>query len=484
MNRPLRVLYFDCDPDFGDAVAEYLQRQEERLSVETVATSHNALEKIDDGAFDCVVSAHDVPQHDGIAFLESVREAHPTLPFVLFTENGSEAVASKAISAGVTDYVQKDGTDAYAALAGRIVGAVDRNRSHPRLRATGRELSQIAATTDDVLFLFDANWSELLFVNAAYEDIWGGSIADLERDPTSFVELIHPDDREDVIHSMERLSAGEPDTLEYRIVRPSGERRWVHADGKPILDEEGEVVRIAGFVRDITERKQYERELERQNERLDEFASVVSHELRNPLNVAWGQLEIARKEHESDHLEEVARAHDRMKRLIEDLLEFAQTGEHVTDVESVSLEDMVTECWDTVETTNARLDVRTDGSIRADVSRLTQLFENLFRNAVEHGSTAESSDTSGQDGEHVAVTVGDLDDAAGFYVEDDGPGIPSERRDRVFETGYTTTTDGTGFGLSIVSEIVKAHGWEIRITDGTDGGARFEIFGVGTGAQE
>jgi PAS domain S-box-containing protein len=483
MNDQSRVLYFNCDPDLGDAVAESLQRKEERLSVDTVVDPDEALEKIDGGEFDCVVSAHDVPRQDGIAFLESVREPHPDLPFILFTENGSEAVASEAISAGVTDYVRKNGGDAaYADLADRIVGVVDRHRSHHTPRNTGRELSQIVAATDDVLFLFDADWSELLFVNSAYEDVYGGSIVDLERDPRSFLELIHPEDRENVIQSMERLSAGDPDTLEYRIVRPDGERRWVHADGKPILDDEDEVVRIGGFVRDITERKQYERELERQNERLDEFAGAVSHELRNPLNVAWGQLDIARKKHESDHLEEVARAHDRMKRLIEDIVKLARTGEQVTDVQPVSLEDMAIECWDIVETTNARLHVRTDQTIRADASRLTQLFENLFRNAVEHGSTTESSDTSGGDSEQVTVTVGDLDDAAGFYVEDDGPGVPSERRDRVFEAGYTTTTDRTGFGLSIVSEIVEAHGWEIRITDGTDGDARFEILGVGTGA--
>lgn len=94
----------------------------------------------------------------------------------------------------------------------------------------------------------------------------------------------------------------------------------------------------------------------------------------------------------------------------------------------------------------------------------TQLLENLFRNAVEHG------------GPDVTVEVGALED--GFFVEDDGPGIPSDARDEVFDVGYSSADDGSGFGLSIVRRIATAHGWDISVTEGTDGGARFEITDV------
>jgi signal transduction histidine kinase len=87
-----------------------------------------------------------------------------------------------------------------------------------------------------------------------------------------------------------------------------------------------------------------------------------------------------------------------------------------------------------------------------------------MRNAIEHTEQT------------VTVTIGEFED--GFYIEDDGDGIPEDERDDVFAPGYTTTDDGTGFGLSIVSDIVEAHGWEIRLTDSADGGARFEITGV------
>lgn len=209
-----------------------------------------------------------------------------------------------------------------------------------------------------------------------------------------------------------------------------------------------------------------EQELHAQNQRLDEFVSIVSHDLRNPLNVAQGRLDLAREEYTSEHLDHVARAQKRMEVLIEDLLEFARQTESVTDFESVSLRDVVETCWQNVDTADAVLVSETDAVISADHSRLQQLLENLLRNAVEHG------------GVDVTVTVGKLTDPAGFYVADDGPGIPEDTREQVFESGYSTRPNGTGFGLSIVSQIVDAHEWDIRVTESSEGGARFEITSV------
>ena len=215
---------------------------------------------------------------------------------------------------------------------------------------------------------------------------------------------------------------------------------------------------------DITEQKKRERELERKNDRLDAFASVVSHDLRNPLNVAEGRLALAREACDSDHLDTVGDAHDRMESLIDDLLTLSRQGKPVGETEPVDLGTLSEGCWGIVSTTGASLRVETDRQIRADPSRLRQVFENLYRNAVEHAEPG------------VTITVGDLAD--GFYVEDDGPGIPEDERANVFEMGYSTTGHGTGFGLSIVREVVEAHGWEISVTESGDGGARFEITGV------
>ena len=208
-----------------------------------------------------------------------------------------------------------------------------------------------------------------------------------------------------------------------------------------------------------------EAELQRQNDRLDRFASIVSHDLRNPLSVASGRLRLAREEHDSGtHLAEIERAHDRMEQLIDDLLQLAREGERAIEPESIALDEVVEAAWQSVETDGATIAVETARSMRADRSRLRQLLENLLRNATEHG------------GDDVAVTVGALED--GFYVEDDGPGIPEATREEVFDAGYSTSENGTGLGLSIVERTADAHGWELRATEGSRGGARFEITDV------
>ena len=215
-------------------------------------------------------------------------------------------------------------------------------------------------------------------------------------------------------------------------------------------------------------------ELERQNERLEEFASIISHDLRNPMNVAQGRLELARAacanvgDDAAEQFEAVEKAHDRMAELINDVLALAKRGAGDVDPESVSLRTVAEETWTTVETGDATLSVESDGTIDADPNRLQQLLENLYRNTVEH-SSVDSQTGSGE----FRVRVGIAD--TGFYVADDGPGIPADKRDSVFETGYTTRSDGTGFGLSIVKGIADAHGWSVTIVESDSGGARFEF---------
>jgi signal transduction histidine kinase len=153
-----------------------------------------------------------------------------------------------------------------------------------------------------------------------------------------------------------------------------------------------------------------------------------------------------------------------MRKLVENTLMLARQGKTIEETEPVALDACVEESWATVETANATLDIETAKTIAADENRLRQLFGNLIRNAVEHG------------GDDVTITVGDFD--SGFYVADDGPGVPAAEREQVFEAGHTSTESGTGFGLSIVREIVDAHGWDIDITESKTGGACFEILGV------
>ncbi|MFC3477490.1 PAS domain-containing sensor histidine kinase [Halobacterium litoreum] len=211
------------------------------------------------------------------------------------------------------------------------------------------------------------------------------------------------------------------------------------------------------------ERAEREAERERQNERLERFASIVSHDIRDPLQSARATAAVAKAGDESalDDLDDIF---DRMEELVEDVLTLAKQGQTVGETEPVALESVADDAWCTTEVEGATLVVDDDlPTLQADGERLRSLLENLFRNAVTHG------------GDAVTVRIGALGDDAGFYVEDDGPGFGDADTDQLFEYGYTTDTDGTGFGLSIVRDIVTAHGWTVDATESDDGGARFEI---------
>ena len=218
-------------------------------------------------------------------------------------------------------------------------------------------------------------------------------------------------------------------------------------------------------IRHGLERHRQAKRLRRQNDRLERFAHVVSHDLRNPLGVAQGRVEMI---DDDEHAPIVADNLDRMEAIIDDVLTLAREGKAVEETEPVDLAVLATGCWENVQTATAELSVVDSPVVHADEGRLQQLLENLFRNSVEHA------------GDGVAITVGRLPD--GFYVEDDGPGIPEENRKEIFEAGFSTNREGTGFGLNIVDEAAKAHGWQVAVADGSKGGARFEFIGVQTEA--
>jgi PAS domain S-box-containing protein len=856
-NEPIRVLHVDDDADLAEVAATFVEREDDRFTVDIETSPSSGLDRLRSEPFDCVVSDYEMPTRNGIEFLELVREEYPDLPFILYTGKGNEEVASDAISAGVTDYLQKDsGTSQYAVLANRIRNAVDRYRAQTELadretrlnlffeqsplgvvewdeqfnfarmndaaedilgysqdelvghswekivpesdrgavgdavsdlleneggyqhvnenirkngervvcewhnrvvtdddgavvaifsqfqditerRRQEREnnrrrhrLEQILKTVPgcvvqldrDGQFVFandraeevlglerdelteraynDPDWDirdldgspipdedlpfrqvretadtvygikhtiqwpdgtrKVLLVNGAplFDDdgavdsvvfslsditdqreqgrelaetqrrlelaleatdtgvfewdmqtddvVWSDSLERVmglepgEFDGTfeAFVDRVHPDDMPRVQEQIER--ATETDSMyqtEFRMLDGDGDYQWVEVRGRIIRDQSGErligihhdITRrkergetlnrqrsllkaqqeamIDGLVvvdenqniisyndrflelwgipeelveqgdegpplewamdrlafpeqfrekveylyenpaetardeitladgrvfdrytapvtgedgthygrlwmfRDMTQRKAREEELERQNERLEEFASVVSHDLRNPLRTARGRLELATEECDSDHLASVSNAYDRMESIIDGLLSLAREGQDVGTTETVALTEVIEQTWAVtgadVETAALSLAGGTDstpGHIAADRERLQRLLENLFRNAIEHS-----------DGD-VTVSVGALDD--GFYVEDDGPGIPERERDTVFNVGYSSTDTGTGVGLSIVRRIAEGHGWTVRATAGSTGGARFEITDV------
>ncbi len=749
MGHAIRVLLVDDDPAIADLTATHLERASDRIETVVETRPVAALDRVTDAEVDCVVSDYEMPEMDGLEFLDAVRETAPSLPFVLFTGRGSEEIASEAISAGVTDYLQKEtGSDQYAVLANRVENAVAQYRAEREAEEADEQIRRIFERITDAFFALDDEW-QFTHVNERAADFFGRDADELlgedireafseeiseqfraayrkalevqepvtletesafqpgswleirvypaedglsvyfrdvterrraqmelretkqkiealhdvaaravactseqdiydlaieaaeeilafdlctvdaleddhlvtravskvvstdgyyERTPvdeenniaarvyregeTSLVEDLHEADAvpaeseyrsaltvpldefavfqavsKDVdgfdygdrelaellaAHLSEALARVRTETelrterdrfaalfenvpnavVRYEIdgtdavcrsVNPAFEDvfGWRDEDivGDPVDDyilpddqrDEGEALnervshgrRIEGaevnrttvdgdrdfllhtapagnggeseafaIYVDISEQKERERQLARQNERLEEFASVVSHDLRNPLNVALGRFDLLADECDSDHLAPIGRSLDRMDGLVEDLLTLARQGQVVSDPEPVSLSAAAEGAWETVDTAEASLLLDdADAVVEADEARFRELLENLFRNAVEHGD------------EGTVVEVGLLEDGRGFYVADDGPGIPEDVSEQVFDHGFTTDEEGTGFGLAIVSSIANAHGWNVAAvscdsveeTDGTCTGARFEF---------
>jgi PAS domain S-box-containing protein len=632
----LRVLYVDSDCDDITAVKETLSGSTDEFTVTVCETADDALEALENASYDCIVSEYRLPDRDGIELLRAVREQPFDLPFLLFTDDGDESVASNAISAGVTDYVTKTPlSEQTELLRQRITSAVARYQ----------EEADTLDRMTDAFFVVDENW-EFTYANERGRRVIGramdvdGDATDLlgrniweaipslegtefskqyrqamaQQESTSFEAYFEPlrtwfevsaypsptgisvyfrditerHKHEEKIRGRERtlreiyrvtsrkdldfegkverllrigqnvlgtetaaLSRIDGDMYVFEVVHDSTgateagdavpldatnceravveEQTLVLADiaadrpelaeragytemgvscylGTPVVVDgsvygtfcfygtepresfsewEVTLVELMGnWVSYEQERERREQELTRERNRLEEFASVVSHDLRNPLNVAFGRLTLVDEAYDGDpeHVEALRRSLERMDELIDDVLALARGGHKVLDATETSLDEIITAAWDTVESSNATLErIDTDARITGDQTRLQQLFENLFRNSVEHGSTGsrtESDDSVEHSDDPVAVRVGTLSDGRGFYVADDGPGIPEDERDEVFERGYTTSDEGTGFGLAIVSEIVDAHGARITVSESEDGGTRFDVTGI------
>ena len=329
-----------------------------------------------------------------------------------------------------------------------------------RQRLERRSRALVRNATDAILVM-DPD-GEVTYASPSTASVFGYEPADYVGQ--NALSLVHPDDLDRVTTALEECleAEGEEVSVVYRYRHADGSWRWYDSRGRNLIHESA-IDGVVVHTRDITERKARERALERQNERLEEFGSVLSHDLRNPLNVAQGYLDML-EDAEDDDVGMIENSLDRMERIIDDLQAMARYGREVNERERIDIASVVREAWGYVETGPASLRIEVDTVVDADRDRLLRLFENLIRNAVDHA------------GEDVAVTVGGMPD--GFYVADDGPGIPPDQWEQVFQSGHSTAHDGTGFGLAIVREIVESHGWDIRATNARNGGARFEVTGV------
>jgi len=479
---PIRVLFVTGRRQSG-APAEGLEGERSNLSTVTARTVPDALDRLDESV-DAVVSRYRLADDsDGIDLLEAVRERRPHFPFFLVTAAGDESLAAEATAHDVTEYVpdHPDGVTGY--VTDRIDEAVARYRERrdpPKVETVSRKAphsppsyleqydDEWKAAVLDTIFerlpahLFVKNEAARhVLVSSGFIDDPDGFIGktDVEMGATGAEQT-----RKDYEDDLHVIKTGEP-ILDRERYYPETDH-WTLTSKVPWRDSTGDIVGLLGVSYDITERKKSRERVKRQNERLDRFASVLSHDLRGPINVAAGHVELFQETGKESHIDEIEAAITQIDERIDNVLSLARHGQVVIETEVVDLATVAREAWQVAGATEASLSVGPETpDVRADRSRLQQLLENLFRNSVDHA------------GESASVSLGRADET-GFFVADDGPGVPKNEQDDIFEIGYTDAADGTGIGLAVVQEIVEAHDWTIDVTDSDAGGARFEIRGV------
>lgn len=342
----------------------------------------------------------------------------------------------------------------------------------------------IAENLRDVVWISTPNNQQIVYLNPAFERVWGFSRETMYRNPGRFFDTLHPDDRGKIIACTAQQGSGEWNQ-QYRIVRPDGAVRWIQDRGFPVVDEKGDWNVIVGIASDVTEQKTTEealrrksRELERINAELEEFAYAASHDLKAPLravaNLAHWIEEDAAEGLDAENRERLHLMRNRifrMDRLIDGLLAYARLGRRAENPQPVALAPLLKDLLREI-TLPETFEVTVPGELpklAADPMHLRQIFQNLIINSVQHHDRERG---------RIRIAVSEQGDAWRIEVADDGPGIPASARESVFKMFTRLGSDGgehTGIGLALVRKLVLSYGGQIRIRENEPRGTVVEI---------
>ncbi|MFC6952237.1 PAS domain S-box protein [Halorubellus litoreus] len=353
-----------------------------------------------------------------------------------------------------------DDLDGYVVSSRDITDRVTAERDR---RETTSRLQELAATTGDVLWMFSADWTELLFVNPAYEDVYGGTVDDLRADPASFLDTVHPEDVPRVEEAMAALAGGDSQSIEYRVDPTDGYGTWVWVQAEPIV-EDGDVVRITGFTRDVTSRRRRERQLYVMD-------TLLRHNLRNDLTVVLGEAQRI-----ADAYPDATPHTDVICDTAEALLESAEKGRALIERLDADASRHRVDVAATVDECVARIDDRYPNStVDADcpdaarahcIDGLDAAITELLENAIHHNDHPEPT---------VHVTVTETTDTVTVAVTDTASAIPQVEANVL--TGHHDMTDvyhSSGLGLWLVYWLVERSHGEIAV-DSTDDGNQIEL---------
>lgn len=483
------------------------------MSVSNAETVESGRETFETESIDCLIIEPEEVS-DYIDFISYINEENGEVPILLFADLDNQEEIKDALKAGATDYIFKSHQiSMFERLAIRIETAVSARKKQTKNREAVSIMSEVYQKINRSDLSFNEKLQQLLEIGIdelgypigyatriegeIYEvTATAGNTEDIEL-PCDFCNTYShlvvenespfgiknaPDNDSLVDHPMYtdigfQSYIGAPifvdDTIQGTLCFAGYDPR----DADLIEAQKSALKKLSHWIGYEYKCHQRQKKLEQQVELFEEFTSIVTHDLKTPLNVAKGRIREAIEECDNPHLEPANEALDRMKSIIDDTLVMAKQGRAVDEKKPIEISSIIEICEPMFEEHDIEIRLIDDFVVHGDITKLRHVFENLFSNAVEHSHGS------------VIIRIGLIDNVYtstrappsqtfGFYVEDDGPGIDESREESIFEPGETTREDGTGFGLAIVNEIVQAHNWNVTVTRSFDGGARFEFENV------
>ena len=414
----------------------------------------------------------EIPSNDDVA---PSKEANP---FTTVLEDNEPLVEKYAITGknGLVEYVTIDGeplTDESDATLGLFT--IDIITRQEGLREAHDRLNTIVEALGDPVYVCDSD-PKFTYVNDAFADLTGYTKEELMNSHPHLLKSHESQTRvREAIRDIISDDGPNHKTVEVEIKTRAGDVIPCE-DHIGVLLQDGQYNGTAGVLRDISTRKQQREQVRQQKEQLEQFVSILTHDIRNPLNIIEGYSQQLKTDANASQVAKIERATDRMRDLIDDTLALHMETDAVEEFTPTSIEEIADRAWEHVDTAGADLQVRDAFTIECNPDRMCRLLENLYRNAIEHNDEPVTIEV----GEYSTIGTSTRNSCDGFYVADNGTGIDSDDRETVFDFGETSSQDGTGLGLPIVKRVADAHGWDVKLVDSATGGAKFVFIGVET----
>lgn len=476
----LRMLVVEDEPDVASTLKTLLERDFGAVVV-IADNCGSARHWLADSPFDLLTLDYNLPDGNGLEFLEEITEREDAPPVVVVTGQGDELVAATSMKLGATRYVMKD-----RKLRTSFADAVEQALAAGLVKKAMREVEEsenIYRGLIDILpeaVMIHVGGRVVLANPAAAGLVGAKSPEDLLG--TNVLDLVSPEARKLATERMTRLEKGhDVPPFEEKLLRLDGSE--VEVEVSTMRTKYRDVPALLTVARDLTANKQAEEALRRANVELQAYAHSVSNDLKGPLSAIIGAAILLEKllaesirDEEPPELHELAALLDknanRAVGMVDDMLKLAEAGQRPTELSDVDLSDVVREIIEdrtaVIKERNIRVSVDPNlGHMRANRTQVQQVFANLIDNAIWHNTGEEPS---------IVVSYAGLDasGARHFLVIDNGPGIPPDELETMFATFRKGAATGkTGLGLYIVDKIARVYGG--RVTASSDGGACFEV---------